>query len=167
MLNKSFTLVETIVAITVLTTGILAVSSLISYSLSSASFVRQKLIAAYLAQEGIEIVRNIKDKNILEIMNGVGERKWDDNLACQGGCSRFDYRSQVLPDQTCTGEYLSVVDGLYQCTSTSPIKLKRTVTVTTTDNTAMEVTVEVSWKTRGREHSVKAQEVFYNYWLPQ
>ena len=54
---------EAIVAIFVITTGIVGVLSLVTQTISSATFSKDKLIAAYLAQEGIEIVRNIRDTN--------------------------------------------------------------------------------------------------------
>jgi len=162
MLNKSFTLIETIAAIFVLTVGILATSFLISYLISASSISSQKLIAAYLAQEGIEIVRNIRDTNFLS------GRNWNYGLTCGSGCFNFDYRSQTIPDNTnCSGKnYLSLVSNFYQCSFSSPINLQRKVTISQISNPeGLKVVVEVSWKERGRPHSLKVQANLYN-WLP-
>src|SRR3989344_3934106 len=59
------TLIETIVAITILTTGIIGGLALAIQSLSSSSIVTKQIIATNLAREGIEAVRNIRDSNWL------------------------------------------------------------------------------------------------------
>lgn len=70
--QKSFTLLETIVAIYVLLTGIVGVMSLSQQNLQAASVFRSQLIAANLAQEGMEMVRNQRDYNVLQCENGLG-----------------------------------------------------------------------------------------------
>lgn len=60
-----FTLIETLVAITVLTTAIVAPMSLAARALASAFYARDQVAAFHLAQEAIEAVRNIRDNNIL------------------------------------------------------------------------------------------------------
>jgi Tfp pilus assembly protein PilV len=164
MLNKSFTLIETIVAISILTVGILAVSSLISYFISVSSISRQRLIAAYLAQEGIEIVKNIRDTNF------ISGTAWDSGLTnCTGGCTNFDWRSKTLPDNTnCSGKnFLNLVGNLYQCSDSSPINLQRKVIITPISNPeGLKVVVEITWREKGRSHSLVAQENLYN-WFPR
>jgi Tfp pilus assembly protein PilV len=163
MLNKSFTLIETIVAIFVLTAGISAIYSLVSYLISSSSVSTQTLVAAYLAQEGIEIVRNIRDT---AIVSGDASN-WNNTVSNCGfpGCTNFDYRSQTIPDGNCNlKNYLGVVGNFYECTSTSPIQLERKVTISQISSPpGVKVEVEVSWREKGRKHSLKAQENFYNW----
>lgn len=60
-----FTLVETLVAIAVLLAVIVGPITLIAHGLFSASFSRNHLIASNLAQEGIELIRAVRDNNIL------------------------------------------------------------------------------------------------------
>jgi Tfp pilus assembly protein PilV len=163
MWNKSFTLIETITALFILTTGILALSSLISYFISASSISSQRLVAAYLAQEGIEIVRNLRDKNLLS------GNPWNNGLTnCSGGCSNFDYRSQAIPDNdNCYGKnFLNLIDNFYQCSDSSPINLQRKVTITQISNPeGLKIVVEVSWQERGKSHSLTAQANLYN-WQP-
>lgn len=73
--QKSFTLLETIVAIYVLLTGIVGVMSLSQQNLQSVSVFRNQLIAANLAQEGIELVRNQRDTNYLRCLSGMPDPK--------------------------------------------------------------------------------------------
>ena len=68
--NRGFTLLETMVAVTLLTIAIVAPMSLTTQALGSAYYARDQITASYLAQEGIEAVRSVRDANIL--LNSVG-----------------------------------------------------------------------------------------------
>lgn len=73
-----FTLVETLVAVALLLAVLVGPITLIAHSLFSVSFSRNDLIANNLAQEGIELIRAVRDNNILCIARG-GTVTWDDN----------------------------------------------------------------------------------------
>lgn len=64
---RGFTLIETLVAISLLTVAIVAPMSLASQSLSAAYYARDQITAYNLAQEGIEAVRAVRDGQILQI----------------------------------------------------------------------------------------------------
>ena len=65
-----FTLVETLVAISIFTVSILGIMSVLASGISETSYAKQKMTASYLAQEGIEYMRNIRDTNVLYSVNG-------------------------------------------------------------------------------------------------
>lgn len=65
--GKGFTLIETLVAVSLLTIAIMAPMTLTQQSLSSAYYARDQITAYNLAQEGIESVRAIRDSQILSI----------------------------------------------------------------------------------------------------
>jgi prepilin-type N-terminal cleavage/methylation domain-containing protein len=65
--HTGFTLVETLVAISLLTISIVAPMSLASQSLATAYYARDQVTAFYLAQEAIETVRAVRDSQILQI----------------------------------------------------------------------------------------------------
>jgi len=160
MLSKSFTLIETAVAIFVLTVGILTVSSLISYLLSISSIASQKLIASYLAQEGIEIVRNIRDTNLLN-----NDRNWDYGL--NDGDWQGDYNDSSLTRHDAS--FLNLENsGFYGYDDGAQTPFKRRIHIGEIvdqkgEKIGIKVEVEVSWRERGRTHSVKAQENLYNW----
>lgn len=70
--TKGFTLVETLVAISLLTIAIVAPMALTSQSLATAYYARDQITAFYLAQEAIEAVRAIRDGQILQIARSPG-----------------------------------------------------------------------------------------------
>ncbi|MEK7081104.1 MAG: prepilin-type N-terminal cleavage/methylation domain-containing protein [Patescibacteria group bacterium] len=63
--NKGFTLVETLVAISIFTVSILGLLMVLSQGIADTNYAKQKMIAAYLAQEGIEYIRNMRDTYVL------------------------------------------------------------------------------------------------------
>lgn len=64
--EAGFTLIETLVALTLLTVAVVAPISLTAQSLSTAYYARDQITAYYLAQEGLEVVRSVRDHNVLE-----------------------------------------------------------------------------------------------------
>lgn len=65
--KKSFTLLETLVAIYVILFGLVSFITLSTESLKAVSVFRSQLIATNLAQEGLELVRNKRDTNFLTL----------------------------------------------------------------------------------------------------
>ena len=66
--GKGFTLIETMVAISILTVAVVAPMSLAMQSLSTAYYARDQITAFHLAQEAIESVRHLRDGRILEMV---------------------------------------------------------------------------------------------------
>ncbi|MEK7156326.1 MAG: prepilin-type N-terminal cleavage/methylation domain-containing protein, partial [Patescibacteria group bacterium] len=65
--TAGFTLVETLVAVMLLSVAVVAPMSLAARSLGSAYYARDQITAFYLAQEAIEALRSIRDSQILLI----------------------------------------------------------------------------------------------------
>jgi type II secretory pathway pseudopilin PulG len=64
-----FTLVETLIGLMILTIAVVAATSLSIGLLRSNKFIVENLQAHYLAQEGLEAVRNIRDTNWMHNLN--------------------------------------------------------------------------------------------------
>ena len=63
--NKAFTLVETLVAISIFSVSILGLLSILASGIANTSYAKQKMTASYLAQEGVEYIRNMRDTFVL------------------------------------------------------------------------------------------------------
>jgi len=73
--NKGFTLVETLIALAIFSVSILGLMTVLSQGISDTTYAKRKNIATYLAQEGIEYMRNIRDTYVLYSEDGsIG---WD------------------------------------------------------------------------------------------
>jgi prepilin-type N-terminal cleavage/methylation domain-containing protein len=62
---KGFTLLETLVAITILVTVITGPLALAVYSISASLISQNQITAFYLSQEAVEFIKNVRDSNIL------------------------------------------------------------------------------------------------------
>lgn len=77
--TSGFSLLEVIVATGIITMGLLGILSLVMQNMQAQTVNRDYLIASMLAQEGIELVRNIRDTNWLE--TGMD---WHDGIVGDG-----------------------------------------------------------------------------------
>lgn len=78
-LSKGFTLVETLVAISIFTGSILGLMSVLASGISNTNYAKQKMIASYLAQEGIECIRNTRDTYVLyPPANSTASARWSE-----------------------------------------------------------------------------------------
>ncbi|MFA6969109.1 MAG: type II secretion system protein [Candidatus Paceibacterota bacterium] len=70
--KRGFTLIETMIAITILTLAIAGPIFTASRAIIAAQIARDQLIATYLAQEGIEYVRAMRDDEFLSAYQAGG-----------------------------------------------------------------------------------------------
>lgn len=163
-MKQGFTLIEVLVAIFILTVGVVGVFALINQALVSSSILINRLIASYLAQEGLEIMRNIRDTNWLESAAGA----WDNGFPNAPCGVQYDKNSCPA---AWADEYLKINNnGFYNHQNGIDTPFKRRISITKRDLTGdgdpdmMKVKVIVTWEGRGRTHTFMAQENIYN-WL--
>ncbi|MDX1535469.1 MAG: prepilin-type N-terminal cleavage/methylation domain-containing protein [Candidatus Spechtbacterales bacterium] len=87
--EKGFTLLEVLISIFVLTVGVGSMLVLISDSLQTISATRNSVVAANLAQEGIEVVRGIRDSNWID------GNAYDTGITDGSYCVNFDSISLI------------------------------------------------------------------------
>lgn len=142
MMNRGITILEVIVAIFVLTIGMVGAHLVIQHIIYLTSLASSRLTAAYLAQEGIEIVRNIRDSNWLK-QRTDSNISWDEGLPV--GEWEADYNAQNLTD-TYDGDFLKIDEGFYNYNSGTETKFKRKITIVKPEEDILEITVTVSWE---------------------
>ncbi|MEK9182535.1 MAG: prepilin-type N-terminal cleavage/methylation domain-containing protein [Patescibacteria group bacterium] len=80
--NRGFTLLETLVAISIFVASVLALLSILSQGISGASYAKRKMIASYLAEEGVEYIKNLRDTYVLYSASGpVGWNTFNTKVA--------------------------------------------------------------------------------------
>ncbi len=91
--TDGFTLVETIVAFGLLLAALVGPVSLITQGLVSAGAAKNKLIAAHLAQEGIELMHAVRDNNIsCEALDAASPVEWN---SAPGGTGALNGRYEL------------------------------------------------------------------------
>jgi prepilin-type N-terminal cleavage/methylation domain-containing protein len=174
MTQKGFTLVETLVAIAIVSIAIVGPFQIVQGVLQSSYIARDQLIAAALAQEGMEYVRQIRDSNSIYNTHHAGGKGWMDGLNGTAGPDCYTNACVIdtsVPSVTSCGNltcaarplYLSGAN-LYNQSSTGTVtRFTRKVRLTLISPTETLVTVTVSWDYHGT-HSVVLVESLRN-WL--
>jgi type II secretory pathway pseudopilin PulG len=65
-LRGGFTLLEALVAVSILMVAVVAPITIAQKGLSSAVYTKNQMIASYLAQDAIEYIKNVRDENVLK-----------------------------------------------------------------------------------------------------
>lgn len=161
--KNGFTLVEVLTAIFVILVGVVGTMATIQQTLAYTSLSASRLVASYLAQEGIEIVRNFRDGNWLEQRTNP-PLPWTNGLS--SGDWEVDYNDTVLTAYVGAGRYLKIDGGFYNYESGTNTKFKRKITIVQDSdggNPCLKVSVLVEWQQVGKTHQVTAQEYLYNW----
>lgn len=155
--DSGFTLLELMTVVFVVAIGLLAVYAVSSNIIVYTNLSLSRLTASYLAQEGIEIVRNIRDTNWLETSD------WTSGLAV--GDWEADYNDGSLSNNL--NRYLNIesASGFYGYGAGTQTKFKRKITITP-DGEALKVSVLVQWQERGKSYEVTVQENLYGWYNP-
>jgi len=178
---RAESLIETIVAVTVIALGATAAGVMVRTSLVGVEISQDRMLALNLAREGIEAVRNIRDTNWLRY-SGNADACWNtltgtDISDCEDSLIVKDYYAIKLDSDTL--EYYLIDEGysdvmgtseyiVYQCTigSTStgtlyatpsdttnctPSEFQRMAFIKYENANLMAVTVTVGWTNNGGE----------------
>lgn len=183
-------IIGVIVAVFIMTVGLVAILGLVNSAISASQTSKSRLIATFLVQEGIEVVRNIRDTNWLQgetwdngikgtgnesrgIVNynsqdGLANRQYSPplNFPPAGihdidGCINYDYNG----DSPCR-LYLNA-QGCYSHNQTgaSPTNFYRLIVIDkiTPDDLQIKVISQVKWSEHGRWYSMSAEDRLWNW----
>lgn len=155
MKSAGYTLLETVIAIAILISGAMVIYSSSAHVLAYTYNNQYRLTASYLAQEGVEIVRNIRDRNWL------AEQDWraglNDDMDYQA-----QYNSPTLSFYTGLPLRLSS-DGFYNYNEGAETIFYRKITIDHQGEDKIKVTVEVSWS-YDQGQPVRAEAFLYNWY---
>ncbi len=144
--SSGFTLVEALVSLVLLTTALVPAFILATDALKLSTGIRNSLIAANLAQEGIEVVRAMRDANWFA---GQPFSAGLDGVCTAGCLVAWDSSSPTPNSNNVVPLKRDTSSGLYQYSTgtDSPFRRKITITPGTTD-VELVVTSEVTWDER-------------------
>ncbi len=182
MEKRGFTLIETMVAITVLAIALVGPFVAVRSALTGAYTARDQLVASSLAQEALEYVRSVRDNNYLN-----NDRAWMDglsSLACYGAspgsyCTVDPTRGDLHTSSDAVAAYTTVAPGncasgarclylssakLYnQQLEGTPTRFKRVIQIRHVSATEVVVTAQVHWSTNGKVYSVTVSDTLRDW----
>ena len=175
--QTAFTIIESMVAISILFVAITGPLTLLNNSIISSRVARDRVRATYLAQEGIELVRNIRDND------SINNRGWLETIEASGclgegnACAyhptslsptgSFGVCGGVCPNMTIRpASGPEDVDGMLTLNPANPPSLfSRSVVVTKTNNNEAHIVSTVRWIVGNREQEVVVEDILLD-WQP-
>jgi prepilin-type N-terminal cleavage/methylation domain-containing protein len=160
--SSGFTLIEVIFAVFIISIALISAYILVQNFVSQAHQSSLRFKAVYLAQEGIEIIRNKRDENWL---NGL---EWDSGL--DAGDWEADYNDADL--STCPSpcdfnnlRFLKIFNGFYGYNGVSETPFKRKIAIAPQGPDKLNVSVEVFWRYQNIiKGPVTIQEILYKWY---
>jgi len=171
--KKGFTLVETMVAISILMLGILGPLSIASTGLRNSLFAKDQVTAYYLAQEGIEYVRYVRDNNYLKKNDWLGGLSdCTEQYGCAVDTEKW-FTTNISVTTKCTSTDCGDDDLLYkinwnqhythQSTGNTATPFTRIVKVeNTVAGKEIKVTSTVTWQNGSGQKSFTLTENVFN-----
>ncbi len=157
-------IVEALVALSILMTGFLGMITLLSRSLFLSRAVSDDYTGSYLAAEGIEIVKNVVDTNVL------ASSTWNSGLS--SGIYEADYSSPTLRFDSGRKIVFDTTTGFFGYSGNSPTNFVRKITITNFDLDGdsfpdmLKVNSEVSWTTGLLSKTINLEDRFFD-WRPR
>ena len=159
-----FSVVEIVITIGLLSFGVIGIYSAFSTIATLHTDIAYRFTAAYLAQEGVEIVRNMRDYNF--IVSSPFAASISD---CSAGC-QLDYKTATPLEelqnqlQPYGGSFLNLdANGLYSYDGGSATPFRRAVTVTLEASDVVKVSVLMTWEYKGVSLSYQIHDYLYNW----
>jgi len=158
--EQGFTLIETMVALSILTFVLTGMVSLIILNITSARSIEKNLIAGNLAQEALEIIRSMRDNDWLEdqdfgsFLPTSGEEyrvQWDDTDLSRS----LDGNLPLKFDET---------SGLYSYDDGEESMFRRKVLVERVSDQEIMILVTVEWVLKGKTAELRAESHLFNWY---
>ncbi len=158
--QQGFSLLEVIIAIFIVAVGLVGILGLASISLKGPLLSRSRLIASGLAQEGIEVVRDMRRSNLewsdWEWYSSAIATSTEQNHLVQ-------YDSSGLMSYSDTPLKFDPSSGLYQYDSGSNSPFYRRLTLKKISYEQVKVVVEVKWQVRGNWYYIITEDRLWNW----
>lgn len=172
--KKGFTVLETLIALAVIGLGIGGATLAIRGGLSASTLAKEQVRAFYLAQEAIELIKNKRDANFLNVLTG-GTANWTDGITTVCGfdtaCTIDAYTGTIaLCGGSCTalrqnpatsgvGAYVYGYNGAWTAT-----KYTREIRFESINANEVAVVIRVSW-THGTQTRNFITKTIITNWL--
>jgi type II secretory pathway pseudopilin PulG len=161
-------MIEAIVALSIIAIGIIGVFTLTSRSISLNRVTADRYVAVNLANEGIELVKNLIDRNIMEYL----KKEWNSIPGFDGtGDYEIDYNdtelSSVGGDPLCFNPDSSGYYRYCEQDGDKETSFQRIITITEKDDKYkhIEVVSKVYWESRGAIYDFSVKDDFYDLQL--
>jgi hypothetical protein len=166
--ERGQSIIEAMVGLSILVTGLLGIFVLLSRSFYLSRFTGDQITGTYLAEEGVELTKNLIDHDVYAGI-AASSSQWEN--CCAPGTYRIDYTgTQLTPYLSPQGspQYLKFdsVSHRYGYAGSVTTPYNRWVIIATPSANEIAVNVIVQWNIGSfAPQSVNLEDHFYN-WHP-
>ena len=159
--NRGFSLLETTVAVAILVAAVIGPLTLASSSIKASSQAKNNLVAAGLAQEGVELMRNFRANNIF---NDFSWTAGMDSCFSAAGC-QIDAAILEIDacGASCSNLNFGQNSGLYSYGAGSPTIFIRTINIETVSANEIKINVSISWQEKFGQQKFELEEHLLNW----
>lgn len=166
--KNGFTLMEVMIAITVLFVGAVGLVTLLNYTVVGVHASSNQLIAANLAQEGIEAIRFDRDQtnNWNSWYNSISDGEYRVEIDTTAPYGEFNLRRRTATaPESFFPLYYDDTSGLYNHVGLGQETIfSRKITITALSSVEKKVVTEVYWTDRGKDYSFLIENRLYYWW---
>lgn len=149
-------IIESVVATSVLVVGFLGLFALLARSFYLSRIVQDNYAATYLAAEGIEVVKNIVDHNV------VSGLPWNSGFA--NGDYEVEYGSASLAASANRTLSFDSSANVYRYAGNVRTSFRRLMRINLASQNELRVNSIVSWNTGLFQSSVNLEDRFFNWY---
>jgi Tfp pilus assembly protein PilV len=168
---RGFSVVELVVTTTIIVMGLLGISSLVIQNLQVENVNKNQLVASMLAQEGLELVRNIRDENWLSETNAWNQdiTFYNINTPYANNDFAIDYRGR---DEIIDADGITDTDAklymdnndlyTHDDSNSTTTPFARVITIVNSAS-KIEAGAVVTWNAQGRVFNYTASTTLYDW----
>ena len=169
--RSAFTLLETVTVLFIISVGLIGVLSLTIKSANVQNENKNLFIASQLAQEGLELVRNVRDTNWI-LSTSSAPIAWDRYIEgnASGQRYRIDYVNFIptsvndISEARLQRQSTGSEAGFFLHDSGQPDSIfSRLITITSSTSTAETVSSLVVWEENGKVSTYKLETMLYDW----
>lgn len=154
--NDGFSLMEVMVAIAVLLVGIVGLISLLNFIVVSGRVSADRLIAINLAQEGLEVVHNSRDRSA-DWASWISDGNYDAELGLLSPAPGAPYVWILKKNPSTYKLNYDSSTGFYGYTMGTVSNFSRKIIISTLSSTEKKITTQVTWSEHGRAHTLSIE----------
>lgn len=157
--NAAFSIIEAMVAIGIVSIGMMGVLSLVTRNILTQTLNKNNLIASMLAQEGLELVREVRDTNWL--IDPVVS--FDDGIPATSTIDFYGFQSSGQDFSSSVTDIKLDSNGFFGHTGATSTMFKRLITVSRTSSEFINVKSTVRWRQNDKDYNYIAETLLYDW----
>ena len=162
-------MVEALIALSILTIGILSSFILVSKALYNVTIIKDRLTASFLAQEGIELVRQIRDTNMLKRLDNETVR-WDEGLKegkyiiDSGVLNGEPIKLIPVTSEEAPNLKYDNISRIYNYDTGEETSFNRVIQITKISKDELRIECLLKWKSKGVDFNLTVEDHLFD-WL--